>query len=274
MAMPILTLPAFGAGITLVALGPEARLWWTARRAAAGATPFGVLIALFGLLVGAPSPWLAAPVAPAAAAGVAALFRRRDRRLLARLVAAHDRGAALEPVLDDLITSPRPVVFEAAALLTEWGRFDLLERLGTYAMVPGTDSLRRYHLAAARLGRGDPDSALAIARSANHTANGPIVAEEWSHLVARIRIARGEAADVIAGFPRTGPLRSPLALARRLLVLADAHAAIGDLATARALVTEVAAAHGGHDLLLVLRASRRPSAAIAASMLADAGPYR
>lgn len=274
LAASAITLPAMAAGVGLVAMGADARQLWKVRGAAVGGAMFGGIGTMVGVVMGSPTPLLAVPVAAGAAAGMAALLRWRDRRRLARLVIAHARGAPLEPHLDDLITSPRPVVFETAVLLASWGRFDLLERLGTYAMVPGNDSLRRFHLAVARLGRGDPDSAAAIAASADHDANGPLMAEEWFLLLARIRIALGEGAAVIASMRGSPDDATPLAITRRRLVLADAHAATGDLATARGLVGQVAAGPSGRDVLLALRASGRPTSAIAADLLAAAGPYR
>jgi hypothetical protein len=274
LGVPLLALPLVAAGVGLVALGSDARLLWSPRRAAIGGLGFGTAAAILGAWMSAPAAALAIPVAGAAAGAASGVLRLRDRQLLRALVHARERGEPLVEHVDALITRARPVVFECGVLLANWQRFDLLERLGTYAMVPGNDSLRRYHLALARLGRGDPESAMAIAGSADHGANGPGVAQEWILLVARIRIARGEAADVIAEVPRTVPGVTGLVAARRLIVLADAHAAVGDVGVARALIGEVAAAHGGRELLEVLRDSRRPSAPIAAGMLAETGPYR
>jgi hypothetical protein len=269
-----LAVPAIAAGFALARCGGNATWLWRWTDATASGAMLGAISVPLGLLAGWPYAIAGVGLSAALPAGWSLLFARRDRRLLARLVEAYETAYPLEPIVERIIALPRPVVFAAAQLLLTWERYDLLERLGTFAMVPGYESARQYYLAQARFAHGDLDGAWAIAQAAERDALGATNLEQWTQLVARIRIARGDAQGVLDELSRSCPVDDPVIADGRLLVIASAHASIGNDAAAKELALDVARRYGGRHLLKRLTKSRGPIARIASDVLAGSDPYR
>jgi hypothetical protein len=266
-------LPVLATGFALTAIGVDARRSWMPRYAGVLGAFLALPFVVWGKIAGVPDLLLAPVIAGGAAAATSHALGFRARRRLAALDRAHAAGAPLEPHVDALIELPRLEVFEGAARLARWQRFDLVERLAMTAIVPACDGIRHYYLAMARWARGDLDGADGVLRAADRTAHGPIYEELWLQLGALIRIARGEAAEVIAELQQPCPLPVPALLAGRRIALADAYVATGDPTGARAVLLDVLATHG-RDALVGLRRSPRRSAPIAAALLDGETPYR
>ncbi len=269
------TLGWSGFGVLLLAFGADARRLWTIRDAVrTGAIVGGCLSPVCVMFASFLVAILVVAAAIAISAAFAVVLAWADRMIVRQLVRAHRTNQPVEPSAITAVRSSRRVVFEVAFLLAEWERFDVLEQLAMHSFVPGAESLRRFYLALALHARGQVAAAKDLALTTNQVDHGPYVKEAWDQLVARIQISQGEAKAVVTTFAPTSTVDHATLLMERKLVLADAHTVLGNVDVARTLVT-IIAKQRGTAFLERLRASTRPAAAIATSMLATPdSPYR
>ncbi|HEU0037383.1 MAG TPA: hypothetical protein VFQ53_42525 [Kofleriaceae bacterium] len=264
-----------GAGLGTLGYGIDTRLSWRTPIAMLTTAVIGtaVAVALFPLGASWGEAVFVIVLGVAVTGGIAELLHARDRALIARVAQAYDQPVELARLVDRALLISRPVVFDVANELARWGRYDLVEKLATLAIVPQCESARMLYLAVALNARGNAQKAMEIARASDHTEQGAFVAEQWTQVVAQVQINLGEAAAVIGKLQGPCPVNHAITAANRQLVLADAHVALGNVDTATSIVQAVARVHG-RPVLLQLREQLRPTSSIAAQLLDGATPYR
>jgi hypothetical protein len=192
-----------------------------------------------------------------------------ERRTIARLNGALKANTSLTRPIAEIETWRTPAVFAACDALLAYRRSDLVLRLLTSTGWANPLVVAAYKVSA-HLDLGRTDAARTVV-DAMAEPREPIARELIALLEARVALAEDptRAVEVLVelAVEATAPCH-----AIRIEVFADARAAAGDRDEARRLLAQLALVDA--QRLPILHASSRPTAAIAADLLAGAAPFR